>query len=223
MGYIFYVRFARALAPTALSRALPVYARLRRRHPTPSRLLSRTSSHIACPPFDSAEREGVQPAAQLRHVQGHDHVRHVLGALRACPGPHSLESVTPRTYQLRRPHWTVPLLAPHGRLSTRQSASAFNQPVSFDTSKVTTMYQMFYVRSARALSPTALSRAPLCIMLASPPPNALTPLGPYLLPYRMPAFFDSAGREGVQPAAQLRHVQGHEHAPDVPGALRAWP
>merc|ERR1712194_40670 len=88
MGDMFRVRSARALAPTALSWAI----RLRRRHPPPSRLPARTASHIACPPFVSAGREGVQPAAQLRHVQGHDHVPHVLRALRACPPPPSLES-----------------------------------------------------------------------------------------------------------------------------------
>ena len=33
--------------------------------------------------------------------------------------------------------------------STRQQASAFNQPLSFDTSKVTTMSGMFQVRSPR--------------------------------------------------------------------------
>ena len=37
------------------------------------------------------------------------------------------------------------------RLSTRQGASAFNQPLSFDTSSVTTMGWMFQVRSAHAL------------------------------------------------------------------------
>jgi len=36
---------------------------------------------------------------------------------------------------------------------TRQRAHAFNQPLSFDTSKVTTMFGMFEVRSARALTP----------------------------------------------------------------------
>jgi hypothetical protein len=51
-------------------------------------------------------------------------------------------------------------LAPHRTplLSTRQSEfrvySAFNQPLSFDTSSVTNMYAMFVVRSARALAPT---------------------------------------------------------------------
>ena len=48
-----------------------------------------------------------------------------------------------------------PHLAPHRTplLSTRQGASAFNQPLSWDTSKVTDMYGMFEVRSARALAP----------------------------------------------------------------------
>ena len=45
------------------------------------------------------------------------------------------------------------LPASHTRPSTRQKASAFNQPLSFDTSKVMTMDSMFYVRSARALPP----------------------------------------------------------------------
>ena len=42
----------------------------------------------------------------------------------------------------------------HARLSTRQGATVFNQPLSFDTSKVTNMHDMFSVRSARALAPT---------------------------------------------------------------------
>ena len=41
---------------------------------------------IVCPPFDSAASVIVQPAAVLRHVQGHRYVRHVSGALRSCPG-----------------------------------------------------------------------------------------------------------------------------------------
>ena len=38
-------------------------------------------------------------------------------------------------------------------LLTRQYTEAFNQPLSFDTSKVTTMGGMFGVRSARAQGP----------------------------------------------------------------------
>ena len=44
--------------------------------------------------------------------------------------------------------------ASYGLLATRQQASAFNQPLSFDTSSVTNMYWMFFVRSTRALAPS---------------------------------------------------------------------
>jgi len=44
-----------------------------------------------------------------------------------------------------------PRPAPYALRSTRQQAWAFNQPLSFDTSSVTSMREMFYVRSAHAL------------------------------------------------------------------------
>jgi len=72
--------------------------------------------------------------------------------------PPSLESGLPRACRLRRRRNStpsrLPALAPHRMplLSTRQLAWAFNQPLSFDTSKVTTMHAMFQVRSARALA-----------------------------------------------------------------------
>ena len=50
-------------------------------------------------------------------------------------------------------------------------ASAFNQPLSYDTSSVTTMSYMFYVRSARALGPQALSRAIPVHAACVPPPH----------------------------------------------------
>ena len=75
------------------------------------------------------------------------------------PWPPSLESGPPRACRLcvsatHRPPASraVPFPASHARLSTRQGATAFNQLLSFDTSKVTTMVSMFYVRSARALT-----------------------------------------------------------------------
>jgi len=75
--------------------------------------------------------------------------------------PNSLELGLPRACRLRRhrltpsrlPARTTPRI-PCPSLSTRQGASAFNQPLSFDTSKVTTMEAMFAVRSARALNLT---------------------------------------------------------------------
>ena len=45
----------------------------------------------------------------------------------------------------------APRPASYALLSTRQYAAAFNQPLSFDTSSVTTMRDMFVVRSAHAL------------------------------------------------------------------------
>ena len=126
--------------------------------------------------------------------------------------PHSLESGPPRACRLHRRHPTPSRLPGrtssrtlHARLSTRQGASVFNQPLSFDTSKVTNMGNMFYVRSARALAPTALSRASPCTPTASPPHP--TPSHPALY---IPSFFDSAGELGqarVVGAGKLRLAQ----------------
>jgi len=53
---------------------------------------------------------------------------------------------------LRRPHASravkSSIPASHARLSTRQGVSAFNQPLSFDTSKVTNMGYMFFQAAA---------------------------------------------------------------------------
>ena len=55
---------------------------------------------------------------------------------------------------------TPPCPTPLAALSTRQYASAFNQPLSFDTSEVTTMWGMFFVRSALGLCPTCARTVP---------------------------------------------------------------
>jgi len=78
--------------------------------------------------------------------------------------PNSLESGLPPCMPLAPPPphalpppGARPRPASHAPLpSTRQRANAFNQPLSFDTSKVTDMTYMFYVRSARALAPNSL-------------------------------------------------------------------
>jgi surface protein len=84
----------------------------------------------------------------------------------------------------------------------------FNADISsWDTSKVTTMHQMFRVRPARALAPDSLeSGLPPCMPLAPPPLNALPPPVAHLAPHRMCMCappFDSAGSVRVQPAAEL--------------------
>ena len=66
-------------------------------------------------------------------------------------------------------------LASYAHLATRpQDATAFNQPLSFDTSSVTTMEGMFYVRT---LAPTTSSRKPFPATRLSPslPRTALSP------------------------------------------------
>ena len=64
-------------------------------------------------------------------------------------------------------------LTPHNMLLlTRQLASAFNQPLSLDTSSVTDMRYMLSVRYARALHPVsswALSLHVACAAVVPPP------------------------------------------------------
>ena len=135
---------------------LPARCLRRRRSSTPSRHRARMSRLFRCFPFDSAVRVGVQPAAEPRHVQRHEHAIHVSGALRACPAS-SLHSWALPARCLRRCRPTPSCLAARASpssfasLSTRQYASSFSQPLSFDTSSVTNMDSMFYVRCARAL------------------------------------------------------------------------
>ena len=109
----------------------------------------------------SAARVGVQPAAELRHLQRHKHVVHVLRTLLPVPYPESavqpsrarcLRAVTRRLSRLQArtsPRIVCPLF-----ISTWQHAVAFNQPLSLDTSSVMTMKGMFGVPSARALAPS---------------------------------------------------------------------
>ena len=77
-------------------------------------------------------------------------------------------------------------------------ASVFNQPLSFDTSNVTSMLRMFPVRS---------SPCPVPNLQSSPPLHAAFAGVALHVPRR-----GSAVRVGVQPGAELRHVrrQGHE-------------
>jgi len=96
----------------------------------------------------------------------------------APPPPHALPPPGPHLAPRRMP---LP--------STRQDARAFNQPLSWDTSKVTNIGGMFYVRPARALAPNSLESGlpPARVHAAcAPPPHALRPLGPHLAPHRMP-------------------------------------
>ena len=96
------------------------------------------------------------------------------------------------------------LLKPHiAPLVARQKASAFNQPLSFDTSSVTSMSYMFKVLPIVHLGPL-LHRC-----CTGTPPHAFA--------YHPPC--GSAGSKCVQPATESRYVQRHRHARNVLGAL----
>ena len=111
-------------------------------------------------------------------------MRYMFGvrSARALP-PHSLESALPPVHatcvaatQRPRASRAVPLPASHARLSTRQQATAFNQALSFDMSKVTDQRNMFDVRSARTLPLHSLeSGHPRARRWALPSPHALSP------------------------------------------------
>eukprot|EP00964_Phaeocystis_antarctica_P027056 scaffold15231_cov60-Phaeocystis_antarctica.AAC.4 len=75
-------------SPCAPPRALPpICSRASTARSTPSPpSAGPPSPRTACPPFDSAVHVGVQPAAELRHLQRHGHEQHVPRALLpACP------------------------------------------------------------------------------------------------------------------------------------------
>ena len=91
----------------------------------------------------------------------------------------------------------APRRASHARFLTRQDAKAFNQPLSFGTSSVTTMHQMFKVRTARALPPPALSQAiPVHAACTAVAPRPISPRIAYaLLPTRQGANTLSAANK----------------------------
>ena len=122
-----------------------------------------------CPLSDSAGGVSLQPAAELPHVRGHEHGQHVLGALTACaPNLYTVACAPlapPRCASFRGPH-----LAPHRACAlflTRQYASAFNQPLSFDISSVTWMAGMFEVRPPPVPRPQPVYSPVACAPLAA--------------------------------------------------------
>ena len=72
-------------------------------------------------------------------------------------------------------------------LSTRQDASSFNQPLSFDTSSVKDMGYMFNVRFARALPAASTDGSSLRTACAA----AATPRPPVSWPARRPSSYAS--------------------------------
>ena len=130
--------------------------RLRCRLPTTYRLSARTSARIACTPFSTR-----QNAAAFNQPLSFDTSSvtdmEFMFFVRSAPAPSLHSQALPCVPPPPSPHTSFRLPSPHlallshALLSTRQYASAFNQPLSFNTSKVTDMFGMFSVRSAHAL------------------------------------------------------------------------
>ena len=118
---------------------------------------------------------------------------------RAFPEHAACAAATPHPPASRR----APRPASHVHVplpSTRQGASAFNQPLSLDTSSVTDMGYMFQVRSARALTPNSLELGlPPCMPLAPPPPRLPARTSPRIA---CAPPFDLAVSGRLQPAAE---------------------
>ena len=140
---------------------------------------------------------------------------------RAGPNTHAADSPFPLCH-ISVPHAFTCVGCP---LWTRQSADAFSQPLSFDTSSVTDMNGMFRVRFHLSPSAHTLPNCgphthtacaadvpfPLCHLFV--PRASLCRMSP----------LDSAECVSFQPAAELGHLQRHRHEPHVRGALPPAP
>eukprot|EP00964_Phaeocystis_antarctica_P051097 scaffold29795_cov46-Phaeocystis_antarctica.AAC.1 len=118
-----------------------------------------TSPRSAFPPVDSRQYASAfnQPLTfDTSSVRDMNHMFRVRSPPWPAPNLHSsppLNAACPVVARRPPASRAAPRPAPHALLSTRQRATAFNQPLSFDTSSVMTMESMFSVLSARALAP----------------------------------------------------------------------
>jgi len=188
MSYMFRVRSARALGPQALSRATSTCMPLVCRHHTPGPPASRLAPlppRIACPlpstrqyatafnqplSFDTSSVTDMREMFFVRSARalGHQALSRATSTCMPLVCHHHTPGRPASRLAPLPPRIACPLP------STRQGASAFNQPLSFDTFSVTTMYNMFGVRSARALAPS-LELGPVHADAAAPYPLSRLP------------------------------------------------
>ena len=195
--------------------------------------------HTACPACDPWQRATAfnQPLMSwdTSSVTNTDRMFAVRGSPRALP-PTCSRAHTYFLHTLRAPHNCTPPRLPV-RSSPRtvcpaydppQKATAFNQPLSWDTSSVTQMSYTFDVGCspppppppASAVTPSALHAActaPRTLRVHTAGARATPPAfrGLQLAPHRAPCWRPLAGRGGLQPAAELGHLRRHKHGGHV--------
>eukprot|EP00964_Phaeocystis_antarctica_P150313 scaffold117706_cov69-Phaeocystis_antarctica.AAC.1 len=214
MKFMFYVRSARAPHPQPPVGPAPARCYLApppqcgRPPPPACRPVYLALHHI--PSFRlSAESVGVQPAAELRHLQRHGHERHVPGALLPVPCPQSAVKPCPT----RRGRSRSPATSLSTRVGVQRAAELRHLQRHNHVPDVSgALLPLTLPQNCRAHAGyTAIARR-------------LPPADPYTsLRTVRPFFRRSAVRVGVQSAAELRHVQGHNLAPDVRCTLDACP
>ena len=196
---MFEVRSARALAPS-LESGLPSECRLRAAS-APHARTPHLAPYRMCPPFATRQNAVAFNQPLSLDTSSVTDMRQMFQVRSARALAYRLQSGLPSECRLRAPpppHTPARRTSPrasYALLSIRQGASAFNQPLSFVTSKVTHMNNMFEVRSARALALSLESGPPpVHSARALPPTHALSPPGPYLAPHRTPSFRLGSGR-----------------------------
>ena len=203
MDYMFYVRSAACLCTA---------------RPTPPAtqdlFFSPLTSHRASPCLAVCTQ--IQPATCLERLKRDQHGQNVPGAQRHLP-LHRAQSHCHRVtiYNTQDPS-RLPFPTAH-RLAW-QSARAFNLPLAWDVSSVTSMYAMFSVRSAACFRATCLTPT------ATQDPSRLTRATPQrrtihlAFPSHNPPCPSVCIR--IQPAARLGRLERDQHVLDVCCAQR---
>ena len=166
---MFYVRSAPCPVPnlqSSLPCTLDAVAPVRWPAPSP---------RTVCPPFDSRQDASAfdQPLSfDTSSVTDMNMMFEVRSS--PCPAPnlqssprlHAVCAAVARRSAASRPHRTPQRMRP--LFDSRQGANKFNQPLSFNTSSVTTMAYMFDVRSSPCPAPNLHSRPPLHVRRSHP-------------------------------------------------------
>eukprot|EP00964_Phaeocystis_antarctica_P074399 scaffold45742_cov55-Phaeocystis_antarctica.AAC.3 len=191
MSHMFWVRSSPCSAPYLQSS--PSFARCmpRGRPPPPATrpaprpaANARTSPRSECPPFDSRQTASAFDQPLSFDTSSVTNMAYMFSVRSfPCSAPNLHSSPLPRTLRAPRSpaasrlqgHTSCRTACPP--FDSRQYARAFDQPLSFDTSSVTTMASMFSVRS---------SPCPAPYLQPSPPLHAASPAVAHRLPPSRP-------------------------------------